>query len=102
MPQCKWQHFEQTAQVISQAEKLSRSEMIRRHALAGIKPLQEAPLADQARMTHELQSSMAAPDERLWAGNSLLHRRSGETCFPGGGDCGSAWNQILGWVSQGR
>lgn len=98
----EWQRFEQTAQVISQGEKLSRSEIIRRHALAGIKPLREASLADQARMTHEFQSSMAAPDERLWAGNSLLHRRGGETCFPGGGHPCSAWNQILGWVSQGR
>ena len=45
----EWQRFEQTAPVILQGEKLSRSEMIRRHALAGIKGLREASLSPTRR-----------------------------------------------------
>lgn len=61
----EWHRFEQTAVLAWQGERLSRSEIIRRHALAGIKPLREASRIDQAQMTHEFQSSMTAPDERL-------------------------------------
>ena len=62
-------------------------------------------------MTHEFRSSMAAPDERLWAGNSLLHRRSGDLftggraslfCLepnPGLGQSGPLTNIVIGLLS---
>ena len=54
----EWLRFQQTAQVIWQGETLSRSEIMRRHASTGLKPLQQAAPVDQAQMTREFKNSM--------------------------------------------
>jgi hypothetical protein len=46
-------------------ETLSRAEIVRRYALAGIDALKDLSASDRARLAHGFQASMEAGEERL-------------------------------------
>jgi hypothetical protein len=60
-----WLLFQQAAQKAFPNENLTRSEIVRRYTLAGIDALKQLSASDRARLAHEYQASMEAPEERL-------------------------------------
>lgn len=60
----EWQHFQRIAQIAWPGENLSRSEIIRCHALAGVKPLLAATPADHEGMAGRFQATMVSHDSR--------------------------------------
>ena len=49
----------------TEAQTLSRAEIVRRYTMTGIQSLKSASPADQSRATHQLQASMTPQDTRL-------------------------------------
>jgi hypothetical protein len=60
----EWQHIQQARQKALPNENLSRSEVVRRYARAGIDTLKQLSSADGARLAHSHQVSVEA-EERL-------------------------------------
>jgi hypothetical protein len=60
----EWIHIWNAAAKQWPGTELSRAEICRRYILIGIRKVNELVPADRDRMMHELQASMAAPDEK--------------------------------------
>ena len=61
----EWLRIQQAASGQFPNESLSRSEIIRRYALAGIQALGKQSPGELERTAHEFRASQAAPDQRL-------------------------------------
>jgi hypothetical protein len=61
----EWLRIQQAAQEQFPNKMLSRSDVYRRYVLAGIEALKNVSDADRARLVHQYQASMYAPDGRL-------------------------------------
>ena len=61
----EWVRIQEAAQKAFPNETLSRTEIIRRYALAGVDVLKQLSSADRLRLAHGYQASMEAGEERL-------------------------------------
>ncbi len=61
----EWIRIQQAAGQQFPHERLSRSEIIRRYVLVGIRALSSASASDRERLAHQFQASMEASDQRL-------------------------------------
>ena len=61
----EWVRIQEAAQKAFPNETLSRAEIVRRYALAGVDALRQLAPTDRARLAHEFQASTEAGDERL-------------------------------------
>jgi hypothetical protein len=59
----EWQHLEHEARLSFPGELLSRSEILRRFALAGTRQLNLMPLPERARLSLALELSQTLEDE---------------------------------------
>ena len=61
----EWVRFRDAALKAFPNELLSRGEITRRFALAGVSALEDVTEADRKRLAHQYHSSQEAPEERL-------------------------------------